>query len=86
MVLDMVDVSRIHPERFILIFKSLPSLKVIQLLGSPEHHLSVILGVLEDSTFLGSAPSLMCLQSVIQVSSLETKRMLEVPVRSLCGF
>ena len=34
------------------------------------------------STFLGSAPSPMCLQSVI----LESKRTLEVPERSLGGF
>ena len=34
------------------------------------------------STFLGSAPSPMCLQSVI----MESKRTLEVPDRSLGGF
>ena len=48
-VFEMVDASRIHPGSYISIFKFLPSWKVVQLLGSPERHPSVILGVYEDA-------------------------------------
>ena len=48
-VFEMVDAPRIHPGSYISIFKFLPSLKVVQLLGSPERHPSVILGVYEDA-------------------------------------
>ena len=44
-VFEWVDASRIHPGNYISIFKFLSSRKVVQLLGSPEHHPSVILGV-----------------------------------------
>ena len=44
-VFEMVDASRIHQGSYISIFKSLPSWKVLHLLGSPERHPSVILGV-----------------------------------------
>jgi len=46
---EMVDALRTHPGRFISNFKSLPSWKVVQLLGSPECHPSVLLGVYEDT-------------------------------------
>ena len=49
MVFDMVDAPRILPGSYISIFKFLPSWKVVQLLGSPERHPSVILGVYEDA-------------------------------------
>ena len=49
MVFEMVDASSIHPGSYISIFKFLPSWKVVQLLGSPERHPSVILGVYEDA-------------------------------------
>ena len=42
---EMVDVLRIHKGNYISIFKSLPSWKVFQLLGSPGRHPSAILGV-----------------------------------------
>ena len=42
---DMVDALRMHQGSYISIFKSLPSWKVDQLLGSPERHLSVFIGV-----------------------------------------
>ena len=48
-VSEMVDASRIHPGSCISIYKTLPSRKVFELLGSPEHHPSVILGVYEDA-------------------------------------
>ena len=48
-VFEMVDASRIHPGSYISIFKFLPSWKVVQLLGSPERHPSVIRGVYEDT-------------------------------------
>ena len=48
-VCDMVDVSRMYQGSYISIFKFLPSWKVVQLLGSPERHPSVILGVYEDA-------------------------------------
>ena len=48
-VFEMVDASSIHPGSYISIFKFLPSWKVVQLLGSPERHPSVILGVYEDA-------------------------------------
>jgi hypothetical protein len=48
-VFEMVDASRIHQGSYISIFKSLPSWKVLHLLGSAERHPSVILGVLEDA-------------------------------------
>ena len=44
-VFEMVDASRIHQGSYMSIFKSLPSWKVLHLLGSPERHPSVILGV-----------------------------------------
>ena len=43
MVFEMVDASRIHSGSYILIFKFLPSWKLVPLLGSPERHPSVIL-------------------------------------------
>ena len=46
---DMIDVPRLHQGSCILIFRSLHSLEVVQHLGSPERHPSVILGVLEDA-------------------------------------
>ena len=49
MVFEMLDVSRIHPGSYISIFKFLSFWKVVQLLGSPECHPSVILGVYEDA-------------------------------------
>ena len=42
-VFEMVDASRIHPGSYISIFKFLPSWKLVQLLGSPERHPSVIM-------------------------------------------
>jgi hypothetical protein len=44
-VFDIMDVPRIHQGSCILIFKSLPALEVLQLLGSPERHPSVFHGV-----------------------------------------
>ena len=44
-VFEMVDASRIHPGSCISIFKTLFSRKVLELLGSPERHPSIILGV-----------------------------------------
>ena len=38
MVFEMADAPRILPGSYISIFKFLPSWKVVQLLGSPEHH------------------------------------------------
>ena len=48
-VFEIMDVPRIHQWCYISIFRSLPSLKVVQLLGSPERHPSIIHGVEEDS-------------------------------------
>ena len=42
---DIMDDFNIHQWSYISIFRPLPSWKVVQLLGSPERHLSVILGV-----------------------------------------
>ena len=44
-VFDMKDAPRIHQGSYISISKSLPSWKVVYLLGSPQCHPSVILGV-----------------------------------------
>ena len=44
-VFDLLDVQRIHQGNYISIFRSLPSWKAIQLLGSPECHQSVIHGI-----------------------------------------
>ena len=48
-VFDIMDVPRIHKGSYVSIFRFLPSWKVVKLLGSPEHHPSVILGVYEDA-------------------------------------
>ncbi len=48
-VFEMLDASRIHPGSYISIFKFLPSWKVVQLLGSPEHQSSFFFGVKEDA-------------------------------------
>ena len=48
-VFDMADAPRIHPGSYKSIFTFLPYWKVVQLLGSPERHPSVILGVYEDA-------------------------------------
>jgi hypothetical protein len=37
-VFDTLDIHNIHQGRSLLIFRSIPSLKVVKLLGSPEHH------------------------------------------------
>ena len=44
-VFDMGDAPRIHQGSYISISKSLPFWKVVYLLGSPQRHPSVILGV-----------------------------------------
>ena len=44
-VFDITDALRIHQGSCISIFNSIPARKVLQLLGSPERHPSVILGV-----------------------------------------
>ena len=44
-VLGILDAPRIHQGSYISISKSLPSWKVVQLLGSPDCHPSVLLGV-----------------------------------------
>ena len=49
MVFDIMDVFYIYQWSYISIFRSLPSWKVVQLLGSPERHPSVFHGVLEDA-------------------------------------
>ena len=49
MVLDIMDDLKIPLGSYMSIFISLPFWKVVKLLGSPEHHPSVIHGVLEDS-------------------------------------
>ena len=46
-VFDMVDAPRINPGSCISFFRSQPSWKVVQLLGSPECHPNVSLGVYE---------------------------------------
>ena len=44
-VLDIMDVPNIHPGRSVSIFRALAAWEVLQLLGSPERHPSVIHGV-----------------------------------------
>ena len=44
-VFDIMNDPRIHQGSCISIFNSIPARKVLQLLGSPERHPSVILGV-----------------------------------------
>jgi hypothetical protein len=44
-VFDIMDASRIHQGSCISIFNSIPAWEVLQLLGSQEHHRSVIHGV-----------------------------------------
>ena len=48
-VFDILDAPTIHHGSCISIFKSLPSWKVIQLLGPPECHPNAIHGVYEDT-------------------------------------
>ena len=45
LIFDILNVPRMHQRSYISIFGSLLSLKVVQLLGSPERHPSVFLGV-----------------------------------------
>ena len=79
MVFDILDAPRIHQGSYISIFRTLPSRKVVQLLGS-------LLGYIKEATYQfshlnppGKWSNSWVLQSVIQ----ESKRTLEVPERNL---
>ena len=48
-VFEMLDTTRIHQGSYMSSFKFLLTWKVVQLLGSPKRHPSVILGVYEDA-------------------------------------